>query len=524
MPTKTTNIAVANLSVAEKWFDHFDAEMHTDTSGSNRVAVIDNIPGIWNAGTSRFDQRNIVYFKNCVLGTTYQFRFRVIDKYGNVGAWSGWISEVAGDTTAPAPSYSPVVTSFPGGVIIKAVPSGAPSDLDRYEHYWNLTGSSPSSTTLPNLPNSRDGVCTIMLSAADTGNAWVRAVDTSGNKQAWTSQGAFLSTGGVPYLFPVGKNMLANPGFESNVVGTPLGSTVAAGNALSDGWTVAEQSAYHETFLFTGQPRSGGLSILERLKLGVTIPNDSTFYPNRVVTLTKLPVTIGDILRVSGWEYWGNDTAIPGGITIIQRIGVYIYDATNTFLGAISNDVTNGGSGFNAWNFLQAALLIPATLGGGVPSYALFSCGAFVKNASGAGLATGVHTYADCVFDDVKCVLQSTAFDLTPLNTSGTFTGASPLSQVGVTTAINIAASTMQFGDGQISFNSGSVNPGSMGTWYIYADDPTYSGGAVTYAFTNSQSATYAANGRIYFGKITTSGGGGGAGAGGGSGGGRLQL
>jgi hypothetical protein len=251
----------------------------------------------------------------------------------------------------------------------------------------------------------------------------------------------------------------------------------------------------------------------------VTVPNGDVRF-GVLLSAAKLYLAIGDIVRVSGWMGLGG-TALPANVTVDRKLALGIFSADGTILGwiGVSTNVLAG------YAFFQAALQIPATLSGGTPAYGQFSLHETLTNSSGANFLTGTgNNYGFANYDDVKCVIQNTAFDLTPLNTSGTFTGASPLSQVGVTTAINIAASTMQFGDGQISFNSGSVNPGSMGTWYIYADDPTYSGGAVTYAFTNSQSATYAGNGRIYFGKITTSGGGGGAGAGGGSGGGRLQL
>jgi hypothetical protein len=105
-----------------------------------------------------------------------------------------------------------------------------------------------------------------------------------------------------------------------------------------------------------------------------------------------------------------------------------------------------------------------------------------------------------------------------PVNSSGIFTGANPLSQSGTTTTINVGASTKQFGDGQVAYNSGSVNPGSYGTWDIYADDPTWAGGVVTYQATQGNHTLVASNGRVYFGTITTLVGGGGTGSGAGDG------
>jgi hypothetical protein len=109
-------------------------------------------------------------------------------------------------------------------------------------------------------------------------------------------------------------------------------------------------------------------------------------------------------------------------------------------------------------------------------------------------------------------------FKNNPVNCFGIFTAGNPLAQSGTTTTINVSSNVKQFGDGQVSYNSGSVNPGSYGTWDVYADDPTFAGGTVTYQATNGNHTLTAANGRVYFGTITTLSGGGGFGQGGGDG------
>ena len=99
-----------------------------------------------------------------------------------------------------------------------------------------------------------------------------------------------------------------------------------------------------------------------------------------------------------------------------------------------------------------------------------------------------------------------------PLTAAGAITTANGLSQSGTT--ILIAASTVRFGSNSVSYNSGSVNPGSYGTYYIYADDPTFAGGAVTYIATTSKLDLMSNDNRICFGSITTLSGGGGTGGG----------
>lgn len=112
----------------------------------------------------------------------------------------------------------------------------------------------------------------------------------------------------------------------------------------------------------------------------------------------------------------------------------------------------------------------------------------------------------------------SGTFRNNPVNSVGIFTGPNPCLQSGTSTTISVSASSKQYGDGIVSYNSGSVNPGSYGTFDVYADDPTFAGGSVVYQSTSGNHTLVAANGRVYFGTITTLAGGGGVGSGTGDG------
>lgn len=114
-----------------------------------------------------------------------------------------------------------------------------------------------------------------------------------------------------------------------------------------------------------------------------------------------------------------------------------------------------------------------------------------------------------------------------PVGAPGDFPGAvSPLKQhASNSTQIDVAAFSVMFGSNTVAFNSGSVNPGTYGTYYLYFDDPTYTGGAQTYHATQNTTTLVSNDGRIYIGKIITANavvvtGGGGSGSGGGHGGG----
>src|SRR6185437_3040305 len=88
----------------------------------------------------------------------------------------------------------------------------------------------------------------------------------------------------------------------------------------------------------------------------------------------------------------------------------------------------------------------------------------------------------------------------------------------------NISSHSLYHGASSPTFyNSGSVLlPGFNTSYYIYTDDPTYVGGAVTYSVvaSNSPSTIVGAEGRYFVGSATSgSSGGGGSGSGGGGGG-----
>jgi hypothetical protein len=134
------------------------------------------------------------------------------------------------------------------------------------------------------------------------------------------------------------------------------------------------------------------------------------------------------------------------------------------------------------------------------------------------------------LFGNVQCLPLTALADETngqlagtfrnnPVNSNGQFTGANPLSQSGGTNTILIAASSVRFGDGVVSYNSGSVTTGSLGKWYVYANDPAFNGGTVTYLATSDVSVLNSGNGIICFGLITITSGGGAVGTGGGGGG-----
>lgn len=85
--------------------------------------------------------------------------------------------------------------------------------------------------------------------------------------------------------------------------------------------------------------------------------------------------------------------------------------------------------------------------------------------------------------------------DINPLVASADATNAT----------ISIDAHTLQYGFGTVSYNSGTIVGLLPSTnYYVYADDPDYEGGAVTYLATTTRQNLTADNGRYFVGTIET--------------------
>jgi hypothetical protein len=75
----------------------------------------------------------------------------------------------------------------------------------------------------------------------------------------------------------------------------------------------------------------------------------------------------------------------------------------------------------------------------------------------------------------------------------------------GATATITVASHVLKTPTGNISYNAGSITGLTHSTtYYVYADDPTYSGGAVTYVATTDAADLVANEGRYLVGEVLT--------------------
>jgi hypothetical protein len=316
-----------------------------------------------------------------------------------------------------------------------------------------------------------------------------------------------------------GKNAVYNPSFELNNTGTVHNnSTYYTTEAiyLCDDWYNESPSntmwRFHlDSPSYTGDTSasySGNYSFRAELKPSLAIPNGTTNSEFRVKS-NLIKVTPGDTVVVAARMRWDANTFFPAGVSAIQRIGIVFRQADGTDISEHVADLT-GGVG---WTLKAKAAVAPSNA-----AYAEVELAAFVSNSSGSTFNTSTNIYAQLRWDDIYFASQSTTLEHSGVNTGNT-PSPNPLSQSGTATTINVSSFSIYYGFGTVSYNSGSITGLAYGVkYYVFVDDPSYSGGSVSYQQTTNSRDLTNQEGRIYIGSITLSAGGGGVGGGGGSG------
>lgn len=327
-----------------------------------------------------------------------------------------------------------------------------------------------------------------------------------------------------------GKNMLANPGFELNTVGSPVNTNITAiGANVSDGWVINSNSytafagvlvnsAGWTEAIFSG---AAGARMIMNSASGALGLGGNTAFSGRLYS-NPIPVRGGEVVNFGGHRRLDATVAAPAGVQTLCRIGVIFTDINGSLVSeGYGSDLASPGGG---WDTVDGTWTAPTGA-----SFVCVECCAFIinNNSSLVTVARGT-TFCDCSFDDCFLFVQigldneaqdGTNFFRMPSPPAVSAQANTSLAQNGSTTTINVGAGTFYLGNITLNYNSGSVNPGAYGKYYIYFDDPGYAGGAVTFEVTTNPLVTSQAPGRFYVGTTTTAtGGGGSGGSGGGSG------
>jgi hypothetical protein len=234
----------------------------------------------------------------------------------------------------------------------------------------------------------------------------------------------FIVTGKYCQMETVSKNLLANPGFESNQALSPFfGVPIPSGQRLSDGWlafnglaAVASQNLnlFATYLLANGVPRSGTNCAVVTLQ--GTIPNDGVGYGAGCVS-DRVPVSPGEMYAFGGYIYTGsfpNGTPLPAGSGFRAGITILVYDASAAVIGEILGGV-NGGTENSQITSLTSSYVpmngyfqVPGALNGGRPAFISVVCVLVVQNSSGSAINLGSGNQFSVRFDDCFLVPQWT--------------------------------------------------------------------------------------------------------------------
>ena len=182
--TLTSNSALASdgtvvTMMAASWTagtgaSSYDVEI-TETAPSARPAYI-----VVSVGTAMEWQVRV--------GSTYSVRVRSANKLGAKSAWTAAVSyTAAGDTVAPGTPSGVSATGLFKSIVVQWT-LGTEFDLTGYELFVSTTNSAPSAGTAATLAVGKQSSAVVEnLAPGAQRFIWVRAVDASGNKSAWSA-------------------------------------------------------------------------------------------------------------------------------------------------------------------------------------------------------------------------------------------------------------------------------------------------------------------------------------------------
>ena len=326
---------------------------------------------------------------------------------------------------------------------------------------------------------------------------------------------AILNLNGSPGIVPPGGgNIIPNGGLQvwnallnahSQVVAVPASWSIS--NSSQDGYN-------------TQQPGNMG-----PYALGLDVGNAHAPADNQYVSDISNPaaITPGNLYSYDIWA-----KASPS-ISTGWRFRIHIRDIN--FANDVYFDVVALQGLGTSWTEFKGKLYMPQAgdIAVQTPTGAAFTLSAAAP-ADVTYLYAEVWNYEPNVSSTVIVGLvdienQGGALDaVSPVNAAQQLTVNATLSQVGTSTVIDVAASALVTAYKTTNYGTGSVDPGSYGTWFIFADDPQLAGGSVIFQATANQSDLTAAPGRVDFGSILTIPAGGGSGGGGGGGGVTLTI
>lgn len=193
--------------------DPFDDVAPAVPTGLQLSSTVDSLTATWNPNTesdlSRYDIEitegtgNPVSFvtttpsyvwRGTQPNTSFSVRIRAVDRTGNRSNWTNPVNHTTARDTTPPPKTGDI-TARPGiRQALLSWPASTATDLARYEIYQSTSTTNPNASTTPTYTSAATTLAAGNLDDGATYHFWVRAVDTSENKGAWSNRATVTTT------------------------------------------------------------------------------------------------------------------------------------------------------------------------------------------------------------------------------------------------------------------------------------------------------------------------------------------
>ena len=204
-----------------------------------------------------------------------------------------------------------------------------------------------------------------------------------------------------------------------------------------------------------------------------TIPTGYTF------SFLQVRLPMGSTTAISSYKVYRGTTNVSASAVVIQSV---VHHSANVGVPVVVQDAQPNG--VTQFYFVSAVNI------------------SGIESTLTPAQAQGVTIINNAGFNSNSQLASS--FHNNPVNTSWAPFDSVTLSNNSIVTTITVTANTNQFAPGQINYNSGTISPAFFGTWVIFADDPTFAGGAPIYNFSANIQNLAANEGRLLLGKINT--------------------
>lgn len=187
------SIIVANLTTTSAYVASFIVEAYTDVGLTTVIASASC--GAVSDGSGGHVQAGPIVISGLSYGDTYYLRAGVVAPVTGLTSWSATHTVVAGSNTAPSgTTYAETLTPGISGIVVSVTPSSIPTDIQDFESVWTVDGSTPPPEISPAWSGNVDGSGNLHFFAgsapSQTVHVFIRAVNTGGQTQSWTSLGS----------------------------------------------------------------------------------------------------------------------------------------------------------------------------------------------------------------------------------------------------------------------------------------------------------------------------------------------